>query len=133
MRRLVACLALVLALASGGCGSWAQKPRREALRLIERGPYQYLVDREGRLLRIAHDRNHDHRADTVVLFQGGRPERGELDVDLDGRLDRWERYGPGGTLEWVAESKAGSGRPDTWLYVGGTSAPPADGRSAGLP
>lgn len=100
------------ALLALGCGRPPETPR---FRLIEKGRYQALYGSEGRLLRVLEDRNGDRVADAVVLCgPDGKPRLGEIDTDLDGRVDRWEVFGSGGELEKVGTSPDRSGRPQVW-------------------
>ena len=49
-------------------------------------------------------------------MDGATVLRIEIDKDADGRIDRWEYYGPGKVLERVGVSRAGNGVEDTWQY-----------------
>ena len=42
----------------------------------------------------------------------------EVDENQDGRVDRWEYYGPDQTLEKVGMSRANDGSPDAWAFAG---------------
>lgn len=76
-------------------------------------------DKDGRLVRIASDRNGDGRPETWAVMDGTRLVRLEADTDGDGRIDRWEYYAADGdALEKVGTSSANDGRPDTWLFAG---------------
>ncbi|HLA76754.1 MAG TPA: hypothetical protein VJU18_04135 [Vicinamibacteria bacterium] len=115
MRLVLAGFALLVLLA---CRPPSEAPR---FRLVEKGRYQALYGAEGRLLRVLEDRNGDRVADAVVLCgPDGRPRRGEIDTDLDGRVDRWEVLGPDGDLESVGSSPDASDQPQVWQ-----SPPPA--------
>ncbi len=83
--------------------------------LVQKQEFQALYDGNGRLLRLLQDRNHDGRAEVVIVYYpNGRPQRGEIDTDEDGSIDRWEYYRTDGSLEKVGLSRARNGRPDTW-------------------
>ena len=46
----------------------------------------------------------------------------EIDQNEDGKIDRWEYYGPGKVLERVGLSRAQNGVEDTWQYFDRTGA-----------
>jgi hypothetical protein len=71
-------------------------------RLVQKQQFQALYGPDGRIARLLYDRNHDGRADSVVLYwPNGKPQRGELDTDEDGAIDRWEHFRTDGTLDRV--------------------------------
>ena len=93
------------------------------MHLIERGGYQALYDEKGRILRLLQDANHDGVADAQVLYwPNGQPRAGELDTDLDGRVDRWEMFGTDGRLTRIGLATRGGAAADVWARVD------ADGR-----
>jgi hypothetical protein len=107
------------ALVLAGCGA-AEVPRRlpGGYRLIQKDQFQALYGPEGRIERLLHDRNHDGRAEAVVVYRpNGKPERGELDTDEDGRVDRWEHFRPDGTLGWVDVDVNRDGKVDRTDYA----------------
>ena len=68
-------------------------------RLVQKDQFQALYGPDGRILRLLQDRNHDGRAEAVIVYgKNARPERGELDTDEDGAVDRWEHLRPDGTV-----------------------------------
>jgi hypothetical protein len=106
------------ALALVGCGG-AESPRRlpGGYRLIQKDQFQALYGPEGRIVRLLHDRNHDDRAEAVVVYRSnGTPERGELDTDEDGRVDRWEHFRADGTLDRVDVDTNRDGKVDRTDY-----------------
>jgi len=112
---LVAALGL---LALAGCGV-AETPRRlpGGYRLVQKGQYQALYGPSGRIERLLQDRNHDGRAEAVIVYRAnGKPERGELDTDGDGRVDRWEHFWSDGTLEKVDLDTNRDGKVDRTDY-----------------
>lgn len=114
----VACAAGGLLLQVGCAGETA---RRAVVpgghHLVQKGEYQALYDRDGRLVRLVQDRNRDGRAEVVITFHtNGRPRQGEMDTDDDGFVDRWEVFLPDGRLEKVGVSRAANGQPDAWEY-----------------
>jgi hypothetical protein len=52
----------------------------------------------------------------ITYRSNGKPERGELDTDEDGAIDRWEHFRPEGTLERVDLDTNRDGRPDRSDY-----------------
>jgi hypothetical protein len=112
----IACIGAALALA--GC-SVADTSRRlpGGYRLVQKQQYQALYGPSGRIERLLQDRNHDGRADAVIVYRAnGKPERGEIDTDGDGRVDRWEHFWSDGQLEKVDVDTDGDGRADSTDY-----------------
>jgi len=106
-------------LALAGCGV-AETSRRlpGGYRLIQKQQYQALYGPSGRIERLLQDRDHDGRADAVVVYRSnGKPERGEIDTNGDGRVDRWEYFWTDGTLEKVDLDTNGDGRVDRTDYA----------------
>jgi hypothetical protein len=132
-RVFVVILGLAIVLSSlTGCQSWLNReqdavtPKPVRMRLFQKGAYQAVYGSDGRLLRLLQDRNGDGTADVVVIYDdgdGGHAVQGEIDTDLDGRVDRWEVFGPDGALLRVGTSSRGDGRADVWQ----------DGSSRGTP
>jgi hypothetical protein len=101
-------------LALAGC-SVAETPRQlpGGYRLVQKDPFQALYGPDGRIVRLLLDRDHDGRADAVIVYgRNGKPERGEIDTDGDGSVDRWEHFRPDGTLERVDVDTNRDGRGD---------------------
>ncbi len=115
---LLGAVVLCSAFASTACGRAVEEASREipgGYLLIQKGDFQALYDGEGRLVRLLQDRDHDGRAEVVILYYpDGTPQRGEIDTDGDGVVDRWECFRSDGSLEKVGRSLARNGRPDTW-------------------
>lgn len=81
----------------------------------------------GKLTEITYDKNKNGKIDTWVKMDGNRPVSAEIDTDEDGKLDRWEEYGPDGRLaiaRWErpkppnAKDKTMKGKPDAVAYMG---------------
>ena len=92
--------AAVVLINLAACGL-AETPRRlpGGHRLVQKDQFQALYGPDGRILRLLQDRNHDGRAEAVIVYgKNARPERGEMDTDEDGAIDRWEHLRPDGTV-----------------------------------
>src|SRR5689334_8517191 len=74
----------------------------------------------GRLEQLKYDSDGDGKFDTFSYMDGSTILRIEIDRDEDGKIDRWEYYGPGKVLERVALSRAQNGVADTWQYFDAT-------------
>jgi hypothetical protein len=73
--------------------------------------------KSGRLEQLKYDSDGDGKFDTFSYMDGSTILRIEIDRDEDGKIDRWEYYGPGKTLERVGLSRAQNGVEDTWQYL----------------
>jgi uncharacterized protein (DUF2141 family) len=71
----------------------------------------------GKLEVLKYDSNGDGKFDTVSYMDGARIVRIEIDRDGDGKVDRWEYYGPGQKLEKVGFSRANDGIEDAWSFA----------------
>lgn len=71
----------------------------------------------GRLERLRHDANGNGVAETTSYLDGGRITRIEVDLNEDGRLDRWEYYGSDQRLQKVGFSRSSDGHEDAWSYA----------------
>jgi len=99
-------------LAAGGCRPGSiEQPRVEPA----------YDERSGRLVELRYDADGDGRAEIVSYMDGSRIERVEVDVDRDGRVDRWEHYDPSARLERVGISSRRDGKADTWSVASGDS------------
>jgi hypothetical protein len=65
---------------------------------------------------LKYDSNDDGRFDTFSYMDGATILRIEIDQNEDGKIDRWEYYGPGKVLERVGFSRAQNGIEDAWQY-----------------
>jgi hypothetical protein len=104
--RSVSVLALLLAI--GGCGQ---------ARTSSGGIEPVYQPDTGALTMLKHDADANGTVDTFSYMQGSRISRIEIDRDQDGRIDRWEHYGPSQTLERVGFSRARDGHEDAWSYA----------------
>ena len=110
LRPAVNATALLLALFPIACES---RDAAEARRRI--AP---VYDREtGKLTVLKYDSNGDGKPDTFSYMDGNRIVRIEIDKDQDGKIDRWEYYGPDRTLEKVGFSRLNDGKVDAWSYT----------------
>lgn len=116
-RLALAAVAFATVLAASACDFGAYETARSipgGYVLIQKADYQALYDSDGRIVRLLQDRNHDGRAEVVIVYYpNGKPQCGEIDTDEDGAVDRWEYFRSDGSLEKVARSRARDGRPDT--------------------
>jgi hypothetical protein len=77
---------------------------------------------DGRLERLRHDANANGVAESVSYLDGSRIVRIEVDLDENGRTDRWEYYGANQRLEKVGFSRAADGHENAWSYADATGA-----------
>ena len=85
---------LLVVLALGAAGACSRAPAGER-------PVADYDQGTGRLRRIAFDANKNGRNDTVSYMDGTRIIRVELDLDENGKVERWDFYRPDGKLEKV--------------------------------
>ena len=71
----------------------------------------------GKLQLLKYDSNGDGKMDTFSYMDGARILRIEIDKDEDGKIDRWEYYGPDQKIEKVGFSRLGDGKEDAWSYT----------------
>jgi hypothetical protein len=71
----------------------------------------------GKLRLLKYDSDGNGKVDTVSYMDGSRVVKIEIDKDEDGKVDRWEYYGPDQKLEKVGISRAGDGKEDAWSYA----------------
>jgi hypothetical protein len=76
----------------------------------------------GRLELLRHDTNANGIPETVSHLDGGRIVTVEVDLNEDGRVDRWEHYDKDGKLEKVGFSREHDGRENAWSYADATGA-----------
>jgi hypothetical protein len=70
----------------------------------------------GKLTELTYDSNKNGRIDTWTDMDGTRPLRSRIDLDEDGKIDRWEYYDEKGGLAKVGFSRKQNGKPDAWAY-----------------
>lgn len=86
---------------------------RDAARQTSRGTYDKTT---GKLTQLTYDRNHNGTIDTWTDMDGTRPLRSRIDLDEDGKIDRWEYYDETGALTKVGFSRKHDATPDAWAF-----------------
>ena len=104
---LTACIGLAAAV-SAGC------QRRPETRRIE----PVYDPKTGKLQLLKYDSNGNGAIDTWSYMDGARAVRIDIDADEDGKIERWEYYGPNQKLEKVGFSRSKDGKEDAWSYPG---------------
>jgi len=95
---------------AGAC----QSTDSQATRLI-----QPVYDKStGKLQLLKYDSNKNGVVDTWSYMEGARVVRIEIDKDEDGKIERWEYYGPDQKIEKVGFSRSNDGKEDAWSYSG---------------
>jgi hypothetical protein len=105
----IASLVLTLALAGASCST-----DREAAK--KRITPEY--DQNGKLKLLKYDSKGNGTVDTWSYMDGARVVRIEIDTDHDGKIDRWEHYGPDQQLQNVGLSRANDGSENAWSFAG---------------
>jgi hypothetical protein len=72
----------------------------------------------GKLSQLTVDAAKDGKPNIYSYMDGTKFVRIEIDKDEDGKIDRWEYYGPDQKVEKVGFSRANDGKPDAWAYQG---------------
>lgn len=99
----------VLALAA------CSDPEKERLRQTTIPTYDKST---GKLVELTFDSNKNGVVDTWTTMDGSRPVLTRIDRNEDGRIDRWEHYGPDGKLAKVGFSRKDDGTADAWAFEG---------------
>ncbi len=86
---------------------------RDRVRQSTHGTYD---KSSGKLTQITYDRNHNGTIDTWTDMDGARPLRSRIDLDEDGKIDRWEYYDAAGVLVKVGFSRKHEVKPDAWAF-----------------
>jgi hypothetical protein len=71
----------------------------------------------GKLTQLTYDRNKNGVIDTWTDMDGTKPLRSRIDLDEDGKIDRWEYYDDKGGLTKVGFSRGNTGKADAWAYA----------------
>jgi len=116
MSRRSSCAALCAsALATALAGTGCSDPDRDRSKETTRPTYDKTT---GKLTQLTYDRNKNGVIDTWTDMDGMRPLRSRIDLDEDGKIDRWEYYDADGKLLKVGFSRKNNGKPDAWAYSG---------------
>jgi antitoxin component YwqK of YwqJK toxin-antitoxin module len=108
LRRPIVFLCFFGAITALACSAKPPNDRVEA---------QY--DKEsGKLSQLAVDAKKDGKPNIFSYMDGTKFVRIEIDNDEDGKIDRWEYYGSGQTVERIGLSRANDGVADSWAYPG---------------
>jgi hypothetical protein len=118
-----ACLAVLAASAS--CGNRDSEQAR--LKATTQASYDFTT---GKLAEITYDKNKNGRIDTWTKMDGSVPVSSRIDTNEDGKIDRWETYGPDGKLvkvDWERAPVPGpanpvvayTGQPNATAYFNG--------------
>src|SRR5262245_6124589 len=73
-------------------------------------------NKTGKLTQLTYDRNKNGKIDTWTDMDGTRALRSRIDLDEDGKIDRWEYYDDKGGVVKVGFSRMQDGREDAWGY-----------------
>lgn len=110
MPRLISAAVLVACALTAACTD----PDRARVAATTRATY----DRKtGKLTELTYDRNKNGVIDTWTEMDGTKPLRSRIDLDEDGKIDRWEYYDDKGALARVGFSRGNTGKPDAWAYA----------------
>jgi hypothetical protein len=107
-RTALLCLVLV---SPAGCS----EPESERLRGTTIPTYDKTT---GKLVEVTFDADKNGVIDTWTDMDGRRPVLTRIDRNEDGRIDRWEHYGPDGALVKVGYSRGDTGVADAWAFEG---------------
>ncbi len=101
-------LCMSLAAGASGCTS---KPKEDRV--------QASYDKEtGNLSQLTVDAKKDGKPDIYSYMNGSKFVRIEIDNDEDGKIDRWEYYGPDQKVQKIGQSRVNDGIVDSWAYQG---------------
>ena len=70
----------------------------------------------GKLSQLTVDAKKDDKPNIFSYMDGTKFIRIEIDENEDGKIDRWEYYGPDQKLEKVGVSRANDGKVDAWAF-----------------
>jgi O-antigen ligase len=105
----------VFALVAAGCGT---PPTRAGLQIVRDGVKAQYHETTGRLRLLEFDADKNGAADSVAHMDGARVLFIEVDDNEDGKVDRWDYYGPEREIEKTGLARAGDGKLDTWFVHG---------------
>jgi hypothetical protein len=70
----------------------------------------------GKLSQLTVNSIKDGKPNVFSYMNGSKIVRIEIDDNEDGKIDRWEYYGPDQKLERVGLSRSDDGKQDSWAY-----------------
>jgi hypothetical protein len=76
----------------------------------------------GKLSQLTVDAIKDGKPNITSYMDGTKFQRIEIDSNEDGKVDRWEYYGPDQRVERVGLSRANDGKQDAWVVPGADGA-----------
>jgi hypothetical protein len=100
---------MALAVILGGCNRFKDPEQSKRLEAV-------YDKKTGRLAELKYDANGNGKFDTFSYMNGATLVRIEIDENEDGKIERWEYYGPEKALEKVGFSRAQDGVEDAWQY-----------------
>jgi antitoxin component YwqK of YwqJK toxin-antitoxin module len=109
--RVLASIVALAALSAAACSD----PETERARKTTIPTYD---SKTGKLTQLTYDRNKNGVIDTWTDMDGAKPLRSRIDLDEDGKIDRWEYYDDKGNLAKVGFSRKNDGKADAWAYSG---------------
>src|SRR5262245_46466089 len=72
----------------------------------------------GKLSQLTLNSAKDGKPNITSYMNGSVVLRIEIDADEDGKIDRWEFYGPDAKVQRVGLSRSNDGKIDAWAYPG---------------
>jgi hypothetical protein len=63
------------------------------------------------------DENRDKKVDGTIWYKNGFRDKGERDINFDGRIDTWIKYYITGVPWIIARDKNNDGRADYWKHI----------------
>src|ERR1700676_5030836 len=108
MLKFTKCSIVFVGLAAVSCGAPPKSDRVQAI-----------YDKQsGKLVQLIVDAKKDGKPNIYSYMDGTKFVRIEIDQDEDGKIDRWEYYGPDQKLEKVGLSRLNDGKEDAWSFAG---------------
>ena len=106
---------LVFVIAACASLSACHDAEKERIKETTRPTYD---KKTGRLTQLTYDRNKNGKIDTWTDMNGATPVQSRIDLDEDGKIDRWEYYDANGKLLKVGFSRKNDGKVDAWAFAG---------------
>ena len=72
----------------------------------------------GKLSQVTVNAAKDGKPNITSYMDGTKFVRIEVDADEDGKIDRWEYYGPAQRVDRVGVSRSNDGKQDAWIFRG---------------